>query len=154
MSKDGKIGRRTVSRIVAAQTLFQYHFLEQISEINEILEDTIEFYIKEECNEKNDYKQIVDLDLTKTLVKGVEKNLFNLDKIIQSKLKKDNTLNGIQGVTKEILRLAIFELENMKETPTKIIINEYVNLTSYFGEKSNTTFANGILDNIAKEIRK
>lgn len=153
MNKSKKIGRRTVSRLVAIQTLFQYHFHDNKIDLENILDDTLELYIKEENENNDDYQKVIDLDLTKNLINGVEQNLKEIDKLIEGKLKKGNTIDGIQGVVKEILRLAIFELQNMKNIPAKIIINEYVNLTSYFGEKSHIALANGILDNIAKEIR-
>jgi len=152
MNKDRKIGRRTVARLVAIQTLFQYHFYDNKIALENILNDTIEFYIKEEYGDKSDYEKIIDLDLTKTLIYGVDKNIEKIDKLIKDKLKAGNTINGLQGVVKEILRLATFELQNMRDISAKIIINEYVDLTAYFGEKSHIALANGILDNIAKEI--
>ena len=153
MNEDKKIGRRTVARLVATQTLFQYHFHKKDISIETILNDTIELYIKEECGKDCNCTKMVDIDLARTLINGVEENFEVLDEIIEKNLKKGNKLKDIQGTITEILRLAVFELQNMKETPTKIIINEYVNLTSYFGEDSHITLANGILDNIAKQIR-
>ena len=153
MIEDKKIGRRTVARLLATQILFQYHFHNKNISLDELLNDTIELYIKEECDDDNHYKKMVDVNLTQTLINGVEENLEEIDAIITENLKEGNTIEGVQGTVKEIVRLAIFELQHMKETPTRIIINEYVNLTAYFGEESNVRFANGILDTISKKVR-
>ena len=55
---------------------------------------------------------------------------------------------------KAIISLAIYELITYKNTPLQIIINEYVSIANQYLDSSNTGFINGILDNIAKNIRK
>ena len=55
---------------------------------------------------------------------------------------------------KAIISLAIFELMNYKNIPLQIILNEYVSIATQFLDQSNTGFINGILDNVAKNIRK
>ena len=53
-----------------------------------------------------------------------------------------------------IISLAIYELINFKDIPLEIIIDEYVSIANKYLDRSNTGFVNGILDNIAKNIRK
>lgn len=148
-----KVGRRTIARLVASQTLFQYHFYKNKISLDQALDDTIEIYIKEECQNKKNYLKFVDLKLAKKLTNGVKENIEEIDQLIEKNLKNNHTLDSISQTVKEIIRLGVFELKNMPETSKKIIINEYVNLTSYFGEKPYIKFTNGILDNIAKQIR-
>ena len=49
---------------------------------------------------------------------------------------------------------AIFELMFKHNSPTKVIINEYVKTSEFFLEKAQIKFVNAILDKIAKNIRK
>ena len=55
--------------------------------------------------------------------------------------------------TRLILLFAIWELKNT-ETDTRIIINEAIELAKCFAEEDAYRFVNGILDPIAKDLRK
>ncbi len=56
----------------------------------------------------------------------------------------------LSGVTRSILRLAIYELLNTK-TPPKVVISEAVNLAKKYGDQQEPGFINGILNRIARE---
>ena len=49
-----------------------------------------------------------------------------------------------------ILRLAIYELENL-EVPPKVVIDEAVELAKEFGSENSPSFVNGVLGTIYKE---
>ena len=66
---------------------------------------------------------------------------------------KNWSTSRMSGVTRNILRLAIYELLNT-ETPPKVIINEAVELSKKFGDEQEPTFVNGILNRIAREESK
>ena len=55
--------------------------------------------------------------------------------------------------TKLILLFGIWELKNTS-TDTRIVINEAIELAKCFAEEDAYRFVNGILDSIAKEIKK
>jgi N utilization substance protein B len=153
MSKNKKIGRRTVGRILAIQTLYQYNFHNKKLSFETILKDTINHYIKEECENNINYNEAVNTDLSRILINGSEDKKEEINQIIKENLYKAN-FDEISEMVKIILRLGVFELQNMKETSEKIIINEYVNLTSYFGEEKFISLVNGVLDKISKQIKK
>ncbi|MEJ2347586.1 MAG: transcription antitermination factor NusB [Patescibacteria group bacterium] len=52
-----------------------------------------------------------------------------------------------------ILRLAIYELENIK-VPPKVVIDEAVELAKEFGSENSPSFVNGVLGTIYKEEKK
>jgi N utilization substance protein B len=54
-----------------------------------------------------------------------------------------------------ILRLAIYELENMK-VPPKVVIDEAVELAKEFGSENSPSFVNGVLGTIykGKEVKE
>jgi N utilization substance protein B len=52
-----------------------------------------------------------------------------------------------------LLRLAVFELLYRPETPTRVIINEAIEIGKRFGTKETPAFVNGILDKISRVYR-
>ena len=50
------------------------------------------------------------------------------------------------------LRVAVFELISLR-TPTKVIINEAIELAKKFGTENSAKFVNGILDAVARTYR-
>jgi N utilization substance protein B len=92
-------------------------------------------------------------DFAVDLVKGVRENLAEIDGLIQSH-STNWKLARMAAVDKNILRVAVFELKNRSDIPTKVTINEAVEIAKKFGSTESGAFVNGILDNIAQEIRK
>ena len=58
------------------------------------------------------------------------------------------------GTASDILRLAAYELAHTPDVPTKVVINEAVELAKRFGAAEAPAFVNGILDRIAQVVRK
>ena len=92
-------------------------------------------------------------DFAIDLVKGVRENLAEIDGLIQSH-STNWKLTRMAAVDKNILRVAVFELKNRSDIPMKVTINEAVEIAKKFGSTESGAFVNGILDNIAQEIRK
>ena len=83
-----------------------------------------------------------------------EKILEHLDEI-------DGTLNlassgwkvsRMSKVDVNILRLAVYEMKYDEDVPVKVAINEAVELAKKFGGDDSSSFVNGILGKIAKEL--
>ena len=74
------------------------------------------------------------------------------DKKIEADSKNWST-SRMSGVTRTILRLAIYELLKT-ETPPKVVINEALELSKKFGDEQEPAFINGILNRIAREENK
>ena len=56
-------------------------------------------------------------------------------------------------VDRNILRLAVYELQFGGDTPPKAAINEAIDLGKRFGSEESSAFINGILDSILAEIQ-
>lgn len=56
-------------------------------------------------------------------------------------------------VDRNLLRLAAYELQRLPEVPTRVILNEAVELAKTFGDAQSPAFVNGILDKIAAVVR-
>jgi N utilization substance protein B len=53
-----------------------------------------------------------------------------------------------------VMQLAITEMMEFPEIPVKVTLNEYIEIAKYYCTSKSSTFVNGILDNIVKEMRK
>lgn len=53
-----------------------------------------------------------------------------------------------------VMQLAITEVLEFPEIPVKVTLNEYIEIAKYYCTSKSSTFVNGILDNIVKEIRE
>lgn len=83
--------------------------------------------------------------------------------VIQSLEKIDNEikeaapewpLERINKIDLAILRLAVFELLVQKKEPSKVIIDEAIELAKEFGSENSPSFINGVLGHILKKIEK
>lgn len=53
-----------------------------------------------------------------------------------------------------VMQLAITEIIEFQEIPVKVTLNEYIEIAKYYCTSKSSTFVNGILDNIVKEIKE
>ncbi len=87
------------------------------------------------------------------LVGGVIKELNDIDGII-TRYATNWQLKRMAVVDRNILRLAAFELLYLEDIPSKVTINEAVELAKKFGDEDSSKFVNGVLDKISKEELK
>ena len=139
---------RRNTRKIAVQAVFQFFFSKE--DVNKILEEFCNYRIKEFKN----YKKKYDTDFLKKVVVGVHQNEKKITKMIESNLSENWLIDRVDLTMKAIISLAIYELMIYENIPLQVIINEYVSIANQYLDKSNTGFINGILDNIAKNIRK
>lgn len=146
-----KASKRTLSRLYAVQALFQ------IEQTGASPSSIIREFIAHRLGQEIDDVQFLNADnaLFAELVQGTFQDLEDIDNLIISVLNKDWTLDRIESVIRAILRLGVNELKNHLETPTLVIINEYLEITRAFCENNEeVAFVNGILDKIAKTVRQ
>ena len=67
-----------------------------------------------------------------------------IDKIIASYSTK-RAVNRIPRINLIILRLAIYELLNIPETPVNVVVSEAVGLSEIYAIAEDTAFINGVL---------
>ena len=98
---------------------------------------------------KNQYKKFI-----KDVVSGTIERSDLIEETVNSNLSEDITLEKTDKLLKIILFAAVFELMFRHNTPTKVIISEYVLASEYFLEKIQIGYLNAILDKISKQLRK
>ena len=85
---------------------------------------------------------------TRELVMGVIQNKEKIDQNIQG-FATAWPLAQIPVIDRNILRLAIFEILLDNKVPTKVAINEAVELAKIFGSDNSSRFVNGVLGSVS-----
>jgi len=129
---------RHLSRLITMQTIYEWCFRAG-SDLNEITERNIE-----------EYKNDADAIFIRSLVSGIAADISNLDEKIKQSAP-EWPLEQISLIDKSILRLAVYELTYLQETPPKVVINEAVELSKQFGGDNSSKFVNGVLGTIFEQ---
>ena len=100
---------------------------------------------------KEDIKK-TDWDYFEYLFYGIVGKGNELDKHFRPFL--DRPLAEMTPIELTILRIGSYELAHRMDVPTRVIINESVELTKAFGATDGHRYVNGILDKVARKVRK
>ena len=95
-----------------------------------------------------------EVDFFDDVVKGVDARRDELDALISAKLAKDWSLARLDKPMKAILRAGAYELAARSDVPTGSVISEYVDVAKALYDARESGFVNGLLDAVAKEVRK
>jgi len=127
---------RTRARGVALQALYEIDITNH--PIGIVLENRLE---EEVVND--------DLrDFIRQIVAGVVPIRAELDFVI-AKYAPDWPLEQIATIDRNIMRVAVWEMAVIADTPIKVIINEAVELAKLYGSDSAPRFINGVLGSLA-----
>lgn len=90
-------------------------------------------------------------DYAKKLITGIVANKAEIDSWISG--AADNwTIERMQNVDRNIIRLACYEMAFVPEIPTPVAINEAVEVAKVFGGDESPKFVNGVLGRIARKL--
>lgn len=136
---------RHLARSIAMQSLYEWDFYEKDKSLEEITERNID----------NFGPGLKDRDFVFKLVTGVKEKLLELNNIIEE-AAPEWPLDQITVVDRNILRLGLYELLYAKkdEVPSKVAINEAIELAKNFGGESSGKFVNGVLGTVFREMKK
>lgn len=138
------MANRHLSRTIAMQTLYEWDF-------NGAQEKNLDTLLKQNLEEFA--PGFNDEGFTKHLISGVLKNKKAIDQLI-SKFATEWPLEQITIVDRNILRIGIYELKFDPDIPSKVAINEAIEVAKTFGGESSGKFVNGVLGAIYKEMEK
>jgi N utilization substance protein B len=65
----------------------------------------------------------------------------------------DRSVEELGPVERALLRIGSYELMERIDVPYKVVINESVNLAKKFGATDSHKFVNGVLDQVARQLR-
>ena len=95
-----------------------------------------------------------EVDFFDDLVKGADARRAELDTLIAGRLAEGWSLARLDKPMKAILRAGAYELAARADVPAATVISEYVDVAKAFYDARESGFVNGLLDAIAKEVRK
>jgi N utilization substance protein B len=87
------------------------------------------------------------------LAAGVADTVTSLDPLI-TEAAENWRLERLNVLDRLILRLAIYELLHEPETPSKVIINEALELARTFSGDEAVRFVNGVLDAVRRRLER
>jgi len=123
------------------QTLYQWDFHGQVSDINQILQFNLAEFAP----------GMTDVEFTEQLVSGVLQHQDEIDALIV-KYAPEWPLDKITIIDRNVLRIGIFELKYDTTIPAKVAINEAIEVAKAFGSESSGKFVNGVLGSIYKDL--
>lgn len=133
-------GARRKARHYGLQALYQWQLAG--AELGEI-----------EAQFRTDYDfRKVDLAFFQSLLHQVPADLTELEATFARHL--DRALGDLDPIELNLLRMGTWELARRIDVPYKVVINEYVSLAKKFGATDSHKYVNGILDRVARELRR
>ena len=95
-----------------------------------------------------------EVDFFDDVVKGADARREEIDALIAGRLAAGWSLARLDKPMKAILRAGAYELAARADVPAATVISEYVDVAKAFYDARESGFVNGLLDAIAKEVRK
>ena len=125
--------KRTEARRRALQALFQLDSTELT--IEEAMQHALAVDEETEAKTNAFFEQ---------LVRGTTENLEAIDASLNEKLE-NWTLGRLPKIERTILRLSVYELNFSNDAPSKVVLNEAIELCKLFGDEKSSKFVNGVL---------
>ena len=86
------------------------------------------------------------------LVEGTYTNLSSIDEKLKGHLE-NWSLERLPKIERTILRMAVFELSYMEDAPSRVVMNEAIELSKTFGDDKSSRFVNGVLSKFTDELK-
>lgn len=136
------MSNRHLARTITMQTLYEWDFnhADEAAALKFLAQNKLEFAPSFE-----------DQGFMEALIKNVFKNQKEIDEYI-IKYAPEWPLEQITTVDRNILRIGVFELVFSKDVPSKVAINEAIELAKTFGGQASGKFVNGVLGAIYKDM--
>ncbi len=105
----------------------------------------------------NDQELIFEKHRFKKFIKDVSLGTIERLEVINEEIKNiENNFNlkNLDDIFRIIIQCATYELMYKPSLSRKIIIKEYLNVSNFFLNNSQTKYLNAILDNLSKKLIK
>jgi len=135
---------RHYARVIAFQSLYEVDFKNEGNPPEVFERHTKNIEESKELNENADFAEDI---LKKTVI-----HLKEINHIIE-KVAPEWPIDQVAIVDRNILRLAIAELEYF-DTPPKVVINEAIEIAKTYGSEASSKFVNGVLGTVYRQSKK
>jgi N utilization substance protein B len=137
---------RHLGRIIALQTLYEKDFRQSAEDASFDLDAVLH------RNMARYEATVDDKAFIEQLVHGVAKRETELDTILQP-IAPEWPIAQIARMDRIILRMGLYELNFEKDVPSKVVINEAVELAKAFGNENSSKFINGVLGTALRKLQ-
>ena len=141
---------RSAARLAAVQALYQQEM--EGTPLPRLLREFHEHRLGAPIEEARYHD--AERDFFDDIVTGVDARRADIDGAIVAKLATGWTLERLDRPMRAILRAGTYELLARPDVPVGSVISEYVDVAHAFYDRRESGFVNGLLDAIAKEVRK
>ena len=90
-------------------------------------------------------------DFAMTLVEGVRRERRRIDALL-AEAAEHWRVSRLSKVDASVLRVAIYELLSCPDVPTRVSIDEAIEIARRFGTADSAAFVNGVLDRVAEDL--
>ncbi|MBQ6143031.1 MAG: transcription antitermination factor NusB [Clostridia bacterium] len=117
-----------------------------------LFESTFGFNTAEEIiDNAKSAREVKISEFSGKLFSGVLENIEKIDFYIEENIKHWSK-DRLTRTAISVLRLAIFEMMFLKETPKSVVINEAVEIAKKYSTKEEASYVNGVLGAIANNL--
>ena len=144
-----KANKRRAARLAAVQALYQMDI--SGAGLNEILAEFESHWLGREV-EGAQYLP-AEAAFFRDIVAGVVRDQRLLDPQIDEALERGWPLKRIEAVLRAALRAGVYELQNRRDVPARVVVSEYADVAAAFVERDETGMVNAVLDQVARKAR-
>jgi N utilization substance protein B len=150
MSSATRSVSRSAARLAAVQALYQLEMegtpLAQL--LHEFHEHRLGATIEDQTYAEAEESFFDDV------VSGAQARRTEIDALIGAKLADGWAIERLDRPMRALLRAGTYELLARPDVPVGSVINEYLDVAHAFYDKKEAGFVNGLLDAIAKDVRR
>ncbi len=142
-------GRRSATRLAAVQALYQ------IDVANAPPEEVLRGFKDRRWCSSDPGLELPDPDnqMLDDLVLGVSDQRSAMDMALNAALAEGHTVERLEILLRAVLRAGAYELKCVTAVPSKVVINEYVDLAHAFFAGKEPALVNAVLDHLAHNFR-
>lgn len=103
------------------------------------------------------FEQIHDMqNLDRKYLREILGEVPKLNEELVTSISKfiDRDFLKLDPVERAILRVGAYELAHKPDVPTKVVLNEMIEIAKIFGSEHSYKFINGVMDKMAANLRK
>jgi N utilization substance protein B len=141
---------RSAARLATVQALYQHHM--EGTALARLLNEFHQHRLGHEIEDEQ-YAD-ADIDFFDDLVSGAIVRRGEIDALLTERLAEGWTIARLDKTMLQILRAGAYELLARPDIPVGTAISEYVDVAHAFFDEREAKFVNGVLDAVAKAVRK
>ena len=135
------MSNRHLARAIALQSLYEWDFHNGKPDPHAVMLRNLDEFAP----------SLDEKDFALKLVDGIKEHQEDIDATI-TKFAPDWPLPKITTVDRNVLRIGTYELKYDPQIPSKVAINEAIELAKTFGGESSGKFVNGVLGAVFRDL--